>query len=73
MNNINVTSSTKKSSWHGPKQSGVMVYSALLMLIGSALVGGTTNTILPVIATQNGWDVSFLRAMAGVGIMFVVV
>lgn len=57
----------KKSSWHGPKQIGIMFYTAILMLIGSCLVGGTTNTILPVVSAKYGWDVSFLRTMAGVG------
>lgn len=49
-----------------------MIYSGLLMLAGSCIVGGSTNTILPAIAEQYGWDVSFLRSMAGVGCMFVV-
>lgn len=67
------TTLPKKSSWHGRKQVGTMIYCSLLMLIGSCLVGGSTNTILPAIAEQNGWDVSFLRSMAGIGAMFPVV
>lgn len=61
-----------KSSWHGPKQVGIMIFSGILMLIGSCIVGGSTNTILPAIAELKGWDVGFLRSMAGVGCMFVV-
>lgn len=63
----------KKSSWHGPKQVGIMIFSSIMMLVGSCLVGGSTNTILPAIAEIKGWDVAFLRSMAGVGCMFVVV
>ena len=63
----------KKSSWHGPKQVGLMIYLALLMLIGSCLIGGSTNTVLPVISEQFGWDVGFLRTAAGWGAMAVVV
>jgi sugar phosphate permease len=69
----NVTSVSEKSSWHGPKQVGIMIFSGLLMLIGTCLVGGSTNTILPFIAEVKGWDVGFLRTMAGIGVMFVVV
>ena len=62
---------TRKSSWHGPKQIGTMFYCTFLMLIGSCIVGGSTNTILPVISETYGWDVNFLRMMAGVGVIAV--
>lgn len=64
---------TKKSSWHGPKQIGIMIYSGLLLLSASCIIGGSTNTILPAISEMYGWDVNFLRSMAGVGCMVLVV
>lgn len=47
-----------------------MIYLGILMLIASCVVGGSTNTVLPAIAEQTGWDVGFLRSMAGIGVMF---
>ncbi|MBE6032934.1 MAG: MFS transporter, partial [Clostridiales bacterium] len=39
----------------------------------SCVVGGSTNTVLPAISEQLGWDVAYLRSMAGVGAIMVVV
>lgn len=63
----------KKSSWHGPKQIGIMIFAGAMMLFGTALVGGNTNTILPAFAEQYGWDINFLRTVAGIGSIFTVV
>ena len=63
---------SRKSSWHGPKQTGMMIYLGFLMLIASCVVGGSTNTVLPAISEVFGWDVQFLRSMAGVGTVMVV-
>lgn len=63
----------KKSSWHGPKQIGMMIYLGLLMFFASNIVGGATNTVLPVVSEVAGWDVQFLRSIAGVGTCCVVV
>lgn len=68
--NDTLTKIPEKSSWYGRKQVGTMFFTSILFLAGTCLVGGSTNTILPAIAEQNGWDVNFLRSMAGVGAMF---
>ena len=36
---------TKKHSWHGPKQIWVMIYTAILFLIGTSIIGGNNNTV----------------------------
>lgn len=63
----------KTSNWHGPKQIKVMIFTAIAMLIGACLSGGSTNTILPVIAEKYAWDVQILRTWAGIGTCLVVV
>ena len=35
----------KKHSWHGPKQIGMMIYTAILFLIGTSIIGGNNNTV----------------------------
>ena len=72
-NNNSVAAASGKANWHGKKQVGMIFYTGALMLLASCTVGGSTNTILPAIADQNGWDIDFLRMMAGFGAMFVVV
>jgi OFA family oxalate/formate antiporter-like MFS transporter len=57
-----------KANWHGPKQVWIMFIAALLMLIGAAIVGCSTNTVLPFISQSRHWDYSFLAMMAGVGV-----
>lgn len=37
----------KKHSWHGPKQIGMMIYTAILFLIGTSIIGGNNNTVFP--------------------------
>ncbi|MBE6032682.1 MAG: hypothetical protein E7224_05760, partial [Clostridiales bacterium] len=64
---------TRKHSWHGPKQLMLMIFLGAMMLIASCVVGGSTNTVLPAISEQLGWDVAYLRSMAGVGAIMVVV
>ncbi|MBQ9980667.1 MAG: MFS transporter [Oscillospiraceae bacterium] len=63
----------RKSSWYGPKQVVLMIFLGIMMLFASCVVGGSTNTVLPAISEQLGWDVAFLRSMAGVGAIMVVV
>ena len=54
------------------KADGYDDLSRILMLIASCVVGGSTNTVLPAISEVFGWDVQFLRSMAGVGTVMVV-
>jgi sugar phosphate permease len=49
-----------------------MIFCGLLMMLGTCIVGGNTNTVLPVISEKFGWDINFLRTMAGIGAMMTV-
>lgn len=56
---------TKKNSWHGPKQIGMIIFTGVLMLFSACIVGGQTNTVLPAIAELRGWDANFLNIFSG--------
>lgn len=57
---------TKKHSWHGPKQIGIMFYTAVLFLIGTSIIGGNNNTVFPMLAEIRGWDVNILNLVSGI-------
>ena len=49
---------SKKEIWYGgqkntvgmvPKQIGMMIYTAILFLIGTSIIGGNNNTVFPMI------------------------
>lgn len=70
-------SNTRKYSWHGPKQIWMIIITAIIMLIDSAVVGGQTNTVIPAFAQARGWDASMLNVASGaaalidgIGILF---
>lgn len=56
----------KKSSWFGPKQIGLMVYTAILFLIGTSIIGGNNNTVYPMFAQIRGWDINIMNAVSGI-------
>ena len=56
---------TKKHSWHGPKQIWVMIYTAILFLIGTSIIGGNNNTVFPMFAEIRGWDVNIINIVSG--------
>ncbi|MDY3746250.1 MAG: MFS transporter [Lachnospiraceae bacterium] len=56
---------TKKHSWHGPKQIWVMIYTAILFLIGTSIIGGNNNTVFPMFAEVRGWDVNIINIVSG--------
>lgn len=56
----------KKSSWFGPKQIGLMVYTAILFLIGTSIIGGNNNTVYPMFAEIRGWDINLMNAVSGI-------
>jgi|GEM_PF-2818963 len=66
---IDTVNTPKKLTWHGPKQTFLIIYSGILMLISACLVGGTTNTIMPYISAAYGWDVEVLTILASIGTM----
>ena len=70
--NASIANMQPKSRWYGRKQVGVMIFCGLLMMLGTCIVGGNTNTVLPVISEKFGWDIYFLRSMAGIGALMVV-
>lgn len=54
------------SKWYGPKQIGVMLYTAVLFLIGTSIIGGNNNTVFPMFAKIRGWDVNVMNAVSGI-------
>ncbi|MCR5083191.1 MAG: MFS transporter, partial [Parasporobacterium sp.] len=58
----------KKHSWFGPKQIGLMVYTAILFLIGTSIIGGNNNTVYPLFAEIRGWNINILNAISGIAI-----
>lgn len=57
----------RKANWHGPKQVWIMIYTAILFLIGSCIIGGNNNTVFPALAEMRGWDVNALHIVSGFG------
>ena len=55
----------KKHSWHGPKQIGMMIYTAILFLIGTSIIGGNNNTVFPMFSEIRGWDVNVINVVSG--------
>ena len=56
----------KISSWFGPKQIGMMFYTAVLFLIGTSIIGGNNNTVYPMFAEIRGWDINAMNAVSGI-------
>ena len=46
-----------------------MIYTAIIFLIGTCIVGGNNNTVFPAIALFRGWGVSIHHVVSGVGAM----
>lgn len=57
----------EKSKWYGPKQIGMMIYTAILFLIGTSIIGGNNNTVFPMFSEINGWDINVINAVSGIG------
>ena len=57
----------QKAMWYGPKQILMIVFTGILLLIDACIVGGSTNTVLPAIAAERGWDANVLNIVAGLG------
>ena len=55
----------KKHSWHGPKQIGMMIYTAILFLIGTSIIGGNNNTVFPMFSEIRVWDVNVINVVSG--------
>ena len=52
---------TKKHSWHGPKQIWIMIYTAILFLIGTSIIGGNNNTVFPMFSEIRGFDINIIN------------
>lgn len=59
----------KKARWYGPKQLWIMLYTAIIFLIGTCIIGGNNNTVFPAIAGAHGWDINVLNIVSGFGAM----
>jgi len=56
----------KKSRWYGPKQIHIMLYTAVIFLIGTSIIGGNNNTVFPMFAEIRGWDINILNIVSGI-------
>ena len=56
----------KKSRWYGPKQIHIMIYTAIVFLIGTSIIGGNNNTVFPLFAGIRGWDINILNIVSGI-------
>ena len=54
------------SKWYGPKQIGTMLYTAVLFLIGTSIIGGNNNTVFPMFSQIRGWDLNAINAVSGI-------
>lgn len=54
------------SKWYGPKQIGTMLYTAVLFLIGTSIIGGNNNTVFPIFSEIRGWDLNAINAVSGI-------
>ena len=57
---------SKKSSWYGSKQVGMMIYTAILFLIGTSIIGGNNNTVFPMFSEIRGWDINLINIVSGI-------
>lgn len=57
---------TRKHSWHGPKQIWVMIYTAILFLIGTSIIGGNNNTVFPMFSEIRGFDINIINIVSGI-------
>ncbi len=58
-----------KARWYGPKQIGMIIYTAVLFLIGTSIIGGNNNTVFPIMAEARGWDINLINVVSGIGCM----
>lgn len=54
-----------KAKWYGPKQIGVMLYTAVLFLIGTSIIGGNNNTVFPMFAEIRQWPIDLINIVSG--------
>ena len=59
----------KKARWYGPKQIGIMIFTAVCFLVAASVVGGNNNTVFPAIAEARGWNVNILNVFSGIAAM----
>ena len=45
---------TKKVKWYGLKQLWIMIYTGILFLIGTSIIGGNNNTVFPMFSEIRG-------------------
>ena len=57
----------KKACWYGSKQLWIMIYTAILFLIGSCVIGGNNNTVFPAFAEARGWNLDIINMVSGIG------
>lgn len=43
-----------------------MLYTAILFLIGTSIIGGNNNTVFPMFSEIRGWDINIINAVSGV-------
>lgn len=43
-----------------------MLYTAVLFLIGTSIIGGNNNTVFPMFSEIRGWDINIINAVSGI-------
>ncbi|MBQ9031396.1 MAG: MFS transporter [Parasporobacterium sp.] len=43
-----------------------MLYTAVIFLIGTSIIGGNNNTVFPMFAEIRGWDINILNIVSGI-------
>ncbi len=59
----------QKARWYGSKQIGMMLYTAILFLIGTSIIGGNNNTVYPMFAEIRGWDIALINTVSGFAVL----
>ena len=57
---------TKKVKWYGLKQLWIMIYTGILFLIGTSIIGGNNNTVFPMFSEIRGWDINLINIVSGI-------
>ena len=50
------------------KRLDMMIYTAILFLIGTSIIGGNNNTVFPMFSEIRGWDVNVINVVSGLAV-----
>lgn len=55
-----------KNRTFGPKQMGIIFFTAALMLMSASFCGGQNNTVFPALAEMRSWNLNVLNIWSGI-------